>query len=168
MKAPLLLSFILVSLLFFSCQQNKAKAHQDAIKDMMDKNGDKKKENQPVPKVPPPSDDVVNSGLIGEWETILVTGDNNANGILDPQEREKGFSTYKDYLRLNDDGTCQYTVAKMDAVYEIIEKDGHKSIEIIVRDGSRMKQGRIISLKPDELQLMKFLGGRDIIVYKRL
>lgn len=43
MKAHLLLFFILVSLLFFSCQQNKAKAHQDAIEDMMDKYGDKKR-----------------------------------------------------------------------------------------------------------------------------
>lgn len=105
---------------------------------------------------------------MGEWETILVTGDHNSNGVLDPQEREKGFSTYKDYLRLNADGTCEYTQGHLKAVYEIVEKDGHKSIEIIVRDGSRIKQGRIIALKPDELQLMKFVGGRDIIVYNRL
>ena len=101
------------------------------------------------------------------WKAVLVTGDHNTNGILDPEEKEKGFTTYNDYLKLNPDGTCEFTQAHIEAVYEIIEKDGHKSIEIIVKDGTRMKQGRIISLKPDELQLMKFFGGRDIIVYNR-
>ena len=155
------------ALLLLSCQQQKAKQHQQAINDMMDKYGDEKKDNQPVPNANPPSDDVVNSGLMGEWKAVLVTGDHNTNGILDPEEKEKGFTTYNDYLKLNPDGTCEFTQAHIEAVYEIIEKDGHKSIEIIVSDGTRMKQGGIISLKPDELQLMKFFGGRDIIVYNR-
>ena len=160
---------ILFSILVLSsCQQQKARQHQEAVNEMMDKYGEDKNNNQPRPDAKAPSDEVINSGLIGEWETILVTGDYNSNGVLDPEEWEKGFSTYKDYLKLNADGTCQYTIGNMDAVYEIVEKDGHRSIEIIVADGSRLKQGRIISLKPDELQLMKFSGGRDIIVFKRL
>ena len=109
----------------------------------------------------------ITGNLIGEWKCVLVTGDYNTNGILDDEEKANGFTTYNDYLKLNPDGTCEYTVAHMNGNYEIVEKDGNKSIEVIVRDGSRIKYGRIISLKPDELQLMKFSGGRDILVYNR-
>jgi hypothetical protein len=105
---------------------------------------------------------------MGAWESSLLTGDNNSNGVLDQDEIAQGTTNYKDYLKLNPDGTCQYTIAKLDAIYEIVEKDGNRSIELIMRDGSRMKQGRIILLKPAELHLMKFSGGRDIIVYTRV
>lgn len=162
-----LIALLIAGIFLTSCQQPKARQHQAAINDMMEKYGDDPKAGQPGPAARPPSDDIVKSGLLGEWETVLVTGDNNSNGILDPQERENGLSAYKDYLKLNPDGSCEYTIGKLEANFEVVEKDGHQSLEIIAPDGSRLKKGRIISLKPNELQLMKFSGGRDIIVYKR-
>jgi hypothetical protein len=168
MKILSLLFFISL-FLFTSCQQKKAKAHQDAVADMMNKYGDNEKKNtENTPPPTPVKEEIANSGLMGKWETILLTGDNNSNGKLDPQEREQATENYKDYFELKPDGTCLFTIAKISAVYEIVEKDGNRSIEIIVADGSRVKQGRIISLQGDELQLMKFSGGRDIIVYKRV
>src|SRR5687768_13619655 len=169
-----LLSAIL-STFIISCGQSKAKQQQKEINDMMEKYSDDKEnkfsdeniKKYKYPDLKAPSAEVINSGLMGEWKCVLLTGDSNANGILDPEEKEKGLTEYHDYLKLNPDGTCEYTEAHLQASYEIIEKDGHKSIEIIVGDGSRMSQGRIISLKPDELQLMKFSGGRDILVYNR-
>lgn len=136
---------------------------------MLDKYGtDETKNRKDVPSAQPVSQEIVDSGLMGKWETILLTGDNNTNGKLDPEERTNASTHYKDYLELHPDGTCVYSIAKLNANYEIVEKDGNKSIEVIVADGSRLKQGRIISLLPDELQLMKFSGGRDIVVYKRI
>ena len=155
-----------LALLLSSCQQKKARQHQDAVNEMMEKYGEDKT-GLPQPDAKAPSDEIIKSGLMGEWEAVLVTGDHNSNGILDPEEREKGFTTYQSYLRFKPDGTCEFTISRNKAVYEIVEKNGHKSIEIIVSDGSRISQGRIISLQPDELQLMKFSGGRDIIVYHR-
>ena len=134
---------------------------------MMEKYGDDKSK-QPLPEAKPPSADIVNSGLMGAWESSLLTGDNNSNGVLDQEEIARGTTNYKDYLKLNPDGTCLYTIGKLEAIYEIVEKDGNKSIELVMPDGSRMKQGRIILLKKAELHLMKFSGGRDIIVYTRV
>ena len=171
----LILFVILAALL--SCGQSKAKQQQDAINDMMEQYGDDEKKlnnmseedikKYKYPYLKTPSAEVVNSGLMGEWKCVLLTGDNNSNGILDPEEKQTGISEYHDYLKLNSDGTCEYTESRIQASYEVIEKDGHKSIEITAGDGSKIKQGRIISLTNDELQLMKFSGGRDILVYQR-
>ena len=163
------LIFLIPLFVSSSCQQKKAKDHQDAVADMMDKYGDdgnRSAENTIPAK--PVTQEIAGSDLMGKWETTLLTGDNNANGKLDPFEIEKATKEYKDYLELRPDGTCIYTIGKLRANYEIVEKDGNRSIEIIAPDGTRMKQGRIISLQPDELQLMKFSGGRSIIVYKRV
>ena len=164
MKYFLPISLLLV--LSSSCQQQKAKAHQDAVNDMMNKYGNDQQAKDPSPGTAP-SAAVAGSDLMGKWVTVLVTGDTNSNGKLDPEEKEKGSSQYNDYLELNPDGTCIYTQAKIPGRYEIVEKDGNRSIEVIASDGSRVKQGRIISLTASELQLMKFSGGRDIIVYNR-
>ena len=163
--APLLL----LAILFSSCGQNKAKQHQDAINDMMEQYGNKetKNSNAASPAAKPVSAADASSGLMGKWESTVVTGDNNSNGILDPEELSKAISYPYEYLELRPDGTCLYSQSMIKCRYEIVEKNGNKSIEIIVPDGTRMKPGRIISLKPGELQLMKFTGGRDIIVYKR-
>lgn len=167
MKKSILLALV-SSVLLSSCGQNKAKQHQQAVNDMMKKYGDdgsKTAESRQDAK--PPSAEDAGSDLMGEWKCALVTGDNNSNGHLDEAEKASGFTSYDDYLKLNPDGSCEYTVARLTATYEIVEKDGNRSIEVIVRDGSRLKYGRIISLKPGELQLMKFSGGRDILVYNR-
>ena len=152
------------SLFLLSCQQQKAKQHQEAVKDMMEKYDDEKS-NQPVPEAKPPSGDIQSSKLMGAWESSLLTTDDNNNSILDQEEITKGTINYKDYLSLKPDGTCKYTVARIEGTYEIVEKDGNQSIEVIAKDGSRVKYGRIIFLKPTEMHLMKFTGGRDIIVY---
>lgn len=168
--------YVILSAFIISCGQSKAKQQQEAINDMMEKYGDDKDnklsdeniKKYKYPDLKAPSAEVINSGLMGEWKCVLVTWDSNTNGILDPEEKEKGFTDYSDYLKLNPDGTCEYSDAHLQASYEVVEKDGNKSIVIVVGDGTRMNQGRIISLKPDELQLMKFSGGRDIVVFNRL
>jgi hypothetical protein len=166
MKNSIMIAFIL-TLVVISCGQNKARQQQQSINDMTEKYGDDKSKDQPAGPATVPSTADASSSLMGEWTCVLVTGDSNTNGKLDDNERAQGFDTYKDYLKLNPDGTCVYTVAHLDATYEIVEKNGNKSIEVIARDGSRIKQGRIISLTPTELQLMKFSGGRDILVFHR-
>jgi hypothetical protein len=146
-------TLLIATFLIISCGQSKTKQQEQSGNDKTEK------------KAAPPAN--ASNDLMGEWTCVLVTGENNTNGKLDDEERAKGFDTYKDYLKLNPDGTCEYTVAHLNATYEIVEKNGNRSIEVIASDGSRIKQGRIISLTPAELQLMKFSGGRDILVYKR-
>lgn len=167
MKNSILTALIFL-LLLSSCGQNKAKQQQQAVHDMMEKyDGDEPKSEQTSQEAKTPSTTYTGSSLMGEWKCSLLTSDSNSNGMLDNEEKASGSNTYNDYLKLNPDGTCEYTVAQLNGTYEIVEKEGHKSIEVIAKDGSRIKYGRIISLKPHELQLMKFSGGRDIIVYNR-
>src|SRR5690348_15461150 len=100
----LLIIFVSIS----SCQQQKAKQQQEAVNEMLGKNSPDKEDQAAAPSQPS-SFNVPGNPLMGEWKTVLVTADNNSNGMLDPEEKEKGFSTYDDYLRLNPDGTCEYT-----------------------------------------------------------
>lgn len=153
---------LLLILLLGSCGTGKTKQEQPGQPDSPGSPSVQK-----APDAPIPASAMAGNVLMGEWEAALVTSDQNSNGILDESERSGGFTTYKDYIKLEPDGSCTYTVARLTATYEIVEENGNRSIEVITRDGSRVRYGRIISLQPGELQLMKFTGGRDILVYQR-
>ena len=66
--------------------------------------------------------------IIGEWELVGSIVDTNDNLQIDEDER-KNLQTpgYKDYMKLNRDGSGLFTVAKMDRRYEAkVKESGEK------------------------------------------
>ena len=108
--------------------------------------------------------------LVGEWERVQVVPDRNDNHILDAEEEKDAITTMKDYLKLNANGTCEYTTAKMEGRYEIVTKDdGRKRLVMYDRTGTETTSGRyIISVTKTELVINRIMGGSDFEVFKRL
>ena len=107
--------------------------------------------------------------IIGEWDLIKIIADNNGDHKVDADEDAKAITTAQDYLRLNANGTCEYTIAKMEGRYEIITTDdGRKKLVMYDRAGSETNSGRyIISVTDKELVINRLLGGSDFEVFKR-
>ena len=75
----------------------------------------------------------------------------------------------KDYLKLNANGTCEYTIAKLEGRYEIVTKEGRKRLAMYDRTGGETTSGRyIISVTKNELVINRIFGGSDFEVFKRL
>ena len=108
--------------------------------------------------------------IVGEWELVKVIGDRNGNHIIDADEEKDAITTMKDYLKLNADGTCEYTIANLQGRYEIVIKDdGRKSLVMYDRTGTETTSGRyIISVTDKELVFNRIMGGSDFEVFKRL
>jgi hypothetical protein len=64
--------------------------------------------------------------IVGEWELIKVIADRNDSHIIDADEDKDAITTVKDYLKLNANGTCEYTIAKLEGRYEIVTKEDGK------------------------------------------
>ena len=47
-------------------------------------------------------------GIVGEWELAGVTGDDNGNDQLEPEERSKASTNGIDYMKLNNDGSAAF------------------------------------------------------------
>jgi hypothetical protein len=153
----------------------KSKSQKDA-QDYMDKIEKTVKENSPDTDeqksnrqlVPLPED---MKNLVGEWELVKFIPDHNGDHKIDPDEDKDALTVMKDYLKLNADGTCEYTIAKMEGTYEIITKDdGKKKIIMYDRVGGETTSGRyIFSVTDKELIINRIaLGGSQFEVFKRL
>ena len=108
--------------------------------------------------------------IVGEWELVNVIGDRNGNHVIDADEEKDAITTMQDYLKLNADGSCEYTIAKLQGRYEIVIKDdGRKSLVMYDRTGTETTSGRyIISVTDKELVFNRIMGGSDFEVFKRL
>jgi len=73
-------------------------------------------------------------------------------------------------LKLNANGTCEYTIAKLEGRYEIVTKeDGKKKLIMYDKTGTETTSGRyIISVTDKELVINRIMGGSDFEVFKRL
>lgn len=106
--------------------------------------------------------------IVGEWELVKVFADNNGDHKVDPAEEAKAITTMQDYLKLNANGTCEYTVAHLEGRYEIITKDDRKKLVMYDRTGTETTRGRyIISVTDKELVINRIMGGSDFEVFKR-
>ena len=110
-------------------------------------------------------------GIPGEWEMVGFIVDTNDNLKIDEDERKNlKTSGYKDYMKLNSDGSGLFTIAKLEGRYEVnVEgSDGKKFLYWYnVRSNSEHRIGTIISVTKDELQI-KEPGGSGLILWKRL
>jgi hypothetical protein len=122
MKANFLMT-IVVSMLIVAASC-KGKTQKDAEKSM-NKTEDTSKENSDAKTDEQKAS--VRSGtipqgmenIVGEWELIKVIADRNDSHVIDADEDKEAITTMKDYLKLNADGTCEYTIAKLEGRYEI-------------------------------------------------
>ncbi len=163
----------LILIAFTSC---KSKAQKDAEKYMnkieetmkenrpADANGEQKKNTGSAPDLKGLEN------LVGEWELIKIIPDRNGNHQIDADEDKDAITTMKNYLKLNADGTCEYTIARMEGRYEIVTKeDGGKKLAMYDRTGTETTSGRyIISVTDKELVINRLMGGSDFEVFKRL
>src|SRR5688572_24470358 len=97
--------------------------------------------------------------LVGEWERVKVAPDDNGDHILDPEEDAKGTSNIKDFLILNADGSCEYTIAGMKGRYKIETKeDGRRKLVMYDRLGTEVNRGRyIISVTNSDLIINRLM-----------
>jgi hypothetical protein len=154
----LLISFVFV---LISCGDNKA-----ATSDKQEANtsSPEKKEN-PASGLSAQEDDI-----IGEWDLVGAVVDTNDNLQIDEDERKKLESAaYKDYMKLNRDGSGLFTIAKMKGRYEITDpkSDGKKFLTWYDEANGPHRIGTILKVTKDELHI-KEVGGSGLILWKRL
>jgi hypothetical protein len=108
--------------------------------------------------------------IVGEWELVKTIADNNGDHKIDADEEAKAITNMKDYLTLKANGTCEYTIAKMEGRYEITTTDdGRKKLVMYDKSGAETNRGRyIISVTDKELVINRILSGSDFEVFKRL
>lgn len=147
---------VLTAIIFFAtnCGDNKAASNEP------------QQANNPSTSNPSaPGDDI-----IGEWELLGFASDTNDNLQVDEEER-KNLTTpsYKDYMKLNSDGTGLFTIAKMDGRYEAKPKENGGKSYLTWYDTANgpHKMGTIIKVTKDELHI-KEPGGSGLFVWKRL
>ena len=107
--------------------------------------------------------------IVGEWDLVKIIADDNGDHKIDANEDAKAITTMQDYLKLNANGTCEYTIAKMEGRYEIVTtEDGRKKLVMHDRAGTETNRGRyIISVTDNELVINRILSGSDFEVFKR-
>lgn len=108
--------------------------------------------------------------IIGEWELLGFVNDTNDNLQIDEEER-KNLKTpsYKDYMKLNSDGSGLFTIAKMEGRHEAKAKEngGKNYLTWYDKANGPHKVGMIINVTKDELHI-KEPGGNGLFIWKRL
>jgi hypothetical protein len=108
--------------------------------------------------------------IVGEWEMVGFIVDTNDNLQIDEAERKNlKRPSIKDYMRLNRDGSGEFTVAKMPGRYEVRDPDGSGKRYLTWYDKANgpHRVGTIIKVTRDELHI-KEPGGHGLFVWKRI
>ena len=107
-------------------------------------------------------------GIVGEWEMVGSVLDTNDNLQIDEEER-KNLKTpsYKDYMKLNSDGSGLFTAANMEGRYEVEDQDGKKFIRWFDKGNGPHRIGTIIKVSKEELHI-KEPGGSGLFIWKRI
>lgn len=109
-------------------------------------------------------------GLVGEWELIGSVLDTNDNLQVDEAERkDMKMAAYKDYMKLNKDGTGLFTIAKLEGKYQTKAKEngGKEFLSWFDSANGEHPLGTIVKVSKDELHL-KEPGGSGLLVWKRI
>ena len=119
---------------------------------------------------PATNSSVQDNDIIGEWEMVGSIGDTNDNLQIDEDERKNlKPASFKDYMKLNSDGTGLFTVAKMEGRYEAKaeESGGKQYLTWYDKANGPHRVGTIIKVTKEELHI-KEPGGNGLFVWKRL
>lgn len=132
-----------------------------------DTNKTEKKDDQPKTNVESPNipDDM--KSLVGEWELVKFLRDNNGNHKIDPEEESTATKDQQDYLKLNADGTCEYSLVKVPATYKIEKNENGTKLKMFDPTGPEVVGSLryILSVTDKELVFDRY-GGFE--VFKRL
>ena len=159
MKPNSLITFVMVVIFLANCgNSNDAGKKQDA------NNSSSEKKEESMPGSSAQGDDIV-----GEWEMVGSILDTNDNLQIDEEERKNLKPTsFKDYMKLNKDGTGLFTVAKMEGRYEgVVKENGKKYYTWYDSANGPHKIGTVIKVTKDELHI-KEPGGHGLFIWKRL
>ncbi|GAB4026027.1 hypothetical protein GCM10028809_08760 [Spirosoma gilvum] len=109
------------------------------------------------------------ANLIGQWQLTQKIIDSNANNKIDEAERKEAITQAQDYLRFNNDGTCEFYTVKVKGRYELKpQSSGKQALYLIDKDNNREGRGVIESVTATELILVSHSSGTVFSVYKRL
>lgn len=151
--------FLIFGLLFTAaCNDNKTPATPEQINNSA---SEKKSANPATASAQ--ADDIV-----GEWEMLGFVGDTNDNLLIDEAERKNlKQAGFKDYMKLNSDGSGLFTVAKMEGRYEVKEAAGKKKLTWYDSANGPHRIGTIISVSKEELHI-KEPDGNGLFIWKKL
>jgi hypothetical protein len=107
------------------------------------------------------------SDIVGAWEMVGFVIDTNDNLQIDEAERKILKATMKDRMKLNRDGSGEFTVAELPGRYEIKENNGKKVLTWYDKADGEHRIGTILKVTKEELHI-KEPGGHGLFVWKRL
>lgn len=174
---------VIATTMFITTISCKSKTQKDAekymaeIEQLMEENpvktGDKQQTNDPPSEMKEDassSPPVQDADIIGEWEMVGYVLDTNGNLQIDEEERKnlKPMS-FKDYMKLNSDGTGLFTSTKLEGRYEAKprEKDGKKFLTWYDSANGRHRVGTIMKVTKNEMHI-KERDGHGLFIWKRL
>ena len=107
--------------------------------------------------------------IVGEWEMVGSVMDTNDNLQIDDAERGNlKAAAFKDYMKLDGDGTGLFTVAKLEGRYEVVTNEKEKkSLTWYDKENGQHRIGTIVSVSKEELHV-KEPGGNGLIIWRRL
>ena len=157
-----LFRFLMVVFIMIGCSDNNSKPEKKKLADNAATN---KNTNEAASSQAVQDDDIV-----GEWKLIGFVQDTNDNLQIDEEERNNlKTPSYKDYMKLNRDGTGLFTIAKMEGRYEAKPSENGAKNYLTwydTADGPH-KMGTIMKVTKDELHI-KEPGGNGLFIWKRL
>ncbi len=161
MKSNSLITILLAVIFLTNCGNNNAATAEKQSSD----NSSSEKTEKTASTASAQGDDIV-----GEWEMVSSVVDTNDNLQIDEEERAKLQPvSFKDYMKLNRDGSGLFTIAKMEGRYEIKKDDsnGRNFMTWYDKSDSPHRVGSIMKVTKDELTI-KEPGGSGLFLWKRL
>ena len=164
-----ILAVVIATTMISSC---KSKSQQEA-QDYRDRIEKTVQENSPSAAATSQNKSfVLPAGLekiVGDWQLTRVVADDNENHVVDGEEEKDAVTGMPDLLILNADGSCFYTVARLEGRYEIVSSEKGRKLVMYDRLGDEINKGRyILSVTADELVINRLLGGSDFEIFRRL
>lgn len=151
--------FLLLTVIVLSCGNNDNKTATPAPSA-----SESSEERKPTTA----SETASGDGLVGEWEMEGSVQDTNDNLQIDEEERANlKPASFKDYMKLNSDGSGLFTVAQMEGRYEVTDEGGKKFLRWFDQANGPHRVGTIIKISGDELHI-KEPGGNGLFVWKRI
>ena len=154
--------FLIAFLVMCSCSNNKTAQENSVVENKQ------QSEAAANSSTTQPSGD----GIVGNWKLKLEAYDDNANKVLDEEERKKGFKNNYTY-RFNADGSCM--IQQMFKGRYEVKTEGNKKKLYVYRNRVVGEEDadpppdvyHIISLNNNQLVLLEDLGNHTFWVFER-